>query len=134
MSARYSKGVVAEELVAILAVVVLLTVFIVSSVYANSRFLSEQAYLDAQRAASTLVEKLYFESGGIVLDASSFVAVANLTYPVKIVLTDLERNQTWSYGSTGAAKSVASASAAMLILDPATLRRSPARLEVFVPV
>lgn len=133
MSVRHSKGIVAEELVAVLFVMVLLAVFIVFVIYANNRAIADLAWFDAERTASTLAEKLFFDSNGIVNDATTFVAVTNLTYPAKIVLTDLERNLSWEHGGTGTARSVASASAAILVAEPATGRYRLARLEVSVP-
>jgi len=125
-----AKGFAIESVIATIMVVMLITVFILAVLQSNNRFIEDGMFTDAQRSASVLAERMFFESGGITGEPENFVSVS-LPFPAKIVLTDTERGMNWTSGGTGNATSAASAAAAMLVYDGG--RYYPAILEVFVP-
>ena len=62
------KGIVGEELFASVLIVVLTFIFIISLHGFYSNYLSKQSQVESDRIASSISEKIFFETGGRIND------------------------------------------------------------------
>ncbi len=83
------KGIVGEELFAVIIVIILIFVFVFSTISIYNKYISGQQLLYAERVASSLAEKVYFENNGVIAE-SACQSIVN-----KYNLTDISVNITY---------------------------------------
>ena len=113
-----------EDIPAAMFTIVLIFVFLLSVFMMYSNYLSQVSMIEQKRAASSIAEKIFFDSGGVISGLSGF---ENST-SVKVKLINLETGSEAIQGSNGNV-SVMSASLAITIFQGG--KYYPGRLEVY---
>ena len=123
------KGLAGEELPATLFAIILLFIFLASTLTAYSNYYSRAAFVEKERAAGSLAYKILTENQGIISDPNSVLAQYNIQN-TRIEISDLEQGLNWSRGNTGNATSTAVSSLALLIKSGESYH--PGRIKVYV--
>ncbi|MFQ5647627.1 MAG: hypothetical protein ACE5FW_00135 [Candidatus Aenigmatarchaeota archaeon] len=127
---RKLKGLAGEELPATLFAIILLFVFLGATLVSYSNFYSRAAFIEQERTASSLAQKILAETGGIVTSPQAFLDQYKLQN-TRINITDLDTGFVWSSpGSTEGLESVAASSLALLIGSGSAYH--PGRVDVYV--
>ena len=123
------KGLAGEELPAALFAIILLLIFLTSSLAAYSNYYSRAGFIEQERIASSLAQKILSDSQGVVSNPDSVLAQHELQN-ARIELRNLETGQTWARGSIEGLRDVAASSLALLIESGE--KYYPGRVDVYV--
>ena len=124
MLGKSRKGVVGEDLPAIIFIIILVMFFIFSVFNLYSDYFGELDLIENERIANSVANKLFLESGGVVDDPENFV----LFDKANILVINLETGENWGTSSTGNQTSVSS----FITLVKLGKIYYPGRVEVYV--
>jgi hypothetical protein len=122
---KSSKGMVGEELPAIIIITILLSIFIISLFYSYTIYLNKISYLNQQREATSKTQKIFMETGGIVTED----IINKSTKNMGIKITNLETNKTKSSNNINSTQ-ITTASVSILILENGNYY--PGKLDIYV--
>jgi hypothetical protein len=121
------KGEGAEDLLASVAVVVLLAVFALSIISSYSGFLARAGHTESGRSALALSERIFHDSGGTVLPDEIKAYGKNGT---AVLLMDLETGENFTTGTAGGTDIAISSLPVLVFYENGAFH--PGRIEVHV--
>lgn len=130
---KSNKGIVGEDIPAILMTIILLFGFIASVIHSYGNHFRSIDHIEAERVAVSFAGKLYMDSEGVISNGSkSMESVAERAKEFKNVainITNLETGKTIKRGSVNGS-TIAVGSVAILIEDGG--KYYPGRIDVYV--
>jgi hypothetical protein len=113
-----------EDVPAAMFTIVLIFIFIISTLMLYSNYLSQVGMIEQKRVASSVAEKIFFDSGGVISGLEGF----DNSTGIRVKLINLETGSEAEQGSTGN-NSVMGASMAITIFENG--KYYPGRIEVY---
>jgi p-aminobenzoyl-glutamate transporter AbgT len=112
---KSSKGNVGEDLPATIFTIILIMIFVFSVFNSYSDFFSKMDYVEQERTAAVIAEKILFDNDGLLVDVADTVNMADRFENVQINVTNLVTDEVYSKGNVVGDVSVSNV--VMLILE-----------------
>jgi hypothetical protein len=124
---KSSKGNVGEDLPATIFTIILIMVFVFSVFHSYSEFFTRMDYVEQERTAAVIAEKIFFDNDGIVV-VEDVLGVTDKFENIQINITNLETGD--KYGRGEVTGSVSVSNVVMLIIKNG--RYYPSEVGVYV--